>query len=124
MSAAAVFFTGAAGAFAAPFKAANNPNILDNYPTGPHGIIGEAEYHEGADVVMKAGRSGNIQQWFYGTSASEGLHGEHSNWKNVGSATSCPAGWDFVADPYPEWGFYLESGANYCVHTNDFHPSN
>ncbi len=108
---------------AAPFNASGNPNIVANYPTGPHGIPGEAEFHEGADVVMRAGQSGNFQQWFYGTSASENLHGEHSNWKNVGSATTCPNGWILFVDPYPEWGDYLEPGANYCIHTNNFHPS-
>lgn len=119
----AVFLSGSSMAYAAPFNAEGNPNIVANYPTGPHGIIGEAEFHEGADVVKLNGKSGNLQQWFYGTSASEGLHGEHSNWKNVGTATSCSQGWDLVVDPYPEWGDYLEPGSNYCVRTNDFHPS-
>ncbi len=114
----------APNAHAAPFNAVNNPQIVANYPTGPHGIPGEAEFHEGADVVMRAGNSGNFQQWFYGTSASESLHGEHSKKKNVGSQTECPNGWVLIPDAHPEWGDYLEPGANYCVHTNDFHPSN
>lgn len=72
---------------------------------------------------MKAGNSGNFQQWFYGDSTEEqGVHGDHSVWRHIGSETSCPPGWDFVAQPNPDWGDYLENG-NYCVHTNDYHSN-
>jgi hypothetical protein len=106
-------------AYAAPFNA-NNPNIVANYDSGPHGIPQEPEYHEGMDVVLKAGNSGNFQQWFEGTSTSEGYHGEHSVWREVGSDTSCPSGWDLYLDPHPEHGDYLTPGANYCVKTNGY----
>lgn len=110
-------------ALAAPFKAEGNPQIVANYPTGPHGIPGESEYHEGADVVMRAGNSGNFQQWFYGTSASEGLHGEHSLWKysESGECNDNEVKVE-VGDP-SAWGDYLVDGGTYCVKTNDFHPS-
>ncbi len=122
MGVATMFSAGSA--YAAPFDASNNPQIVANYESGPHGIPQEPEYHEGMDVVMKAGNSGNFQQWFEGTSASEGYHGEHSVWKEVGSDTSCPAGWDFYLDPNPEHGDYLTPGANYCVKTNGYLGNN
>ena len=119
-----LYFTMTTSAMAAPFKAENNPQIVANYPTGSHGIVGEDAYHEGADVVMTTGKSGNLQQWFYGTSEEvDGTHGDHSVWRNVGSDTSCPEGWDFIANPYPAWGDYLTPGNNYCVHTNDYKPT-
>ena len=110
-------------ALAAP--KANNPQVVANYSTGDHGIVGEPDTHTGADVVMTAGKSGNFQQWFKGTSTENGgiTEGDHSVWMNVGSRTSCPNGWDFVSSPYPAWGSYLQPGANYCVHTNDFNSS-
>lgn len=117
---------GATAAFAAPFNAAaNNPQVVAYYPTGDHGIPGEPFLHNGEDLVMRAGNSGNFQQWFYGYSAEAGgiTEGDHSVWMNVGSKTSCPNGWFLVPDAYPEWGSYLEPGANYCTHTNDFHSS-
>lgn len=75
---------------------------------------------------MKAGKSGNLQQWFYGTSEElpNLTKGEHSVWKDVGSSTTCPNDkWVLVKNAYPAWGDYLNPGANYCVHTNDFHSS-
>jgi hypothetical protein len=103
---------------AAPFNA-NNPNIVANYPTGPHGIVGEPEYHEGADVVMLAGQSGIVQQWFVGNSSVDGFHGDHSVWKPT-SDTTCQSGSVLVLNAYPDWGDYLIPGSNYCVTTNDF----
>lgn len=124
-TALAVSLFGATAAFAAPFNAGNNPQIVANYSTGDHGIPGEPYLHTGADVVMRAGNSGNFQQWFYGTSAENGgiTEGDHSVWKNVGTSTSCSDNETLVADAYPQWGDYLEPGANYCVKTNDFHAS-
>jgi hypothetical protein len=114
---------GSGTALAAPFKAQNNPQIVANYPDGLHGIPGETEDHEGADVVMRAGNSGNFQQWFYGTSASESLHGDHSVWKLSKDGT-CPNGWLKMANTADNfWGNYLVTDGIYCIHTNDFKPS-
>ncbi len=110
-------------ASAAPVGAVGqNPNIVAYYPTGPHGIPGESEYHEGMDIVMATDSNGNFQQWFYGWSASEGLHGEHSVWKIRKDGKDCDKGWLLYPDPYPEWGDYLTPGVDYCVKTNDFRP--
>lgn len=100
----------------------SNPNVVAYYTSGPHGIIGEAEYHEGIDLVMRTGSNGNFQQWFYGNSASEGLHGEHSVWKV--KKKNCPRNWILVPNPYPAWGDYLQPNVDYCVLTNGFRPSN
>lgn len=111
----------AAVVFAAPFNAVNNPQIVANYDSGAHGVVGEPATHTGMDVVMRAGNSGNFQQWFYGNSSEDGLHGDHSVWllqKNGG----CPGNSTLIVNPNPSWGDYLVSGANYCVKTNDFHP--
>lgn len=105
-----------------PNKAANNPQVVAYYPTGDHGIVGEPYLHQGVDLVMLAGKSGNLQQWFTGTSAEPGdiVEGDHSIWRNIGSSTQVPNGWVLMVDPYPEWGDYLVPGANYAVKTNDF----
>ncbi len=120
-------------AFAAPNNAANNPNIVANFPSGQHTVIegnGVTDFnHVGSDVVMKAGNSNNFQQWFQGSSTTEsqaGAHGDHSVWRDIGSNTSCPSGWTFVANPKQPptgdtWGSYFPNGDNYCVHTNDSH---
>lgn len=108
---------------AAPFGAADkNPNVVAHFNSGPHGIPGESEFHEGKDIVMNAGQSGNLQQWFFGTSETEGLHGEHSLWKE--SKDGCQQNQVLIEDAHPEWGTYLEPGADYCVKTNDFRSSN
>jgi hypothetical protein len=117
--AAAVFVT---PTFAAPFNAENNPQIVANYDSGDHGIVGEPYLHTGADVVMTTGKNGGIQQWFYGIGEDGKKEGDHSVWK-VSKDGSCDSGWVLVEDPYPEWGDYLVPGADYCVHTNDFHVS-
>lgn len=109
----------ASSALAAPFNS-NNPNIVAEYDSGPHGIVGESEFHEGADIVMRAGNSGNFQQWFYGTSASEGLHGEHSVWRVQKDNQKVNGDWVLVPDAYPEWGDYLVQLVNYLVHTNNY----
>lgn len=118
-------------ALAAPNDAANNPNIVANYPDGQHTVIegnGVTDYnHVGSDVVMQAGNSNNFQQWFNGTSTTEtadSTHGDHSVWRDIGQDTSCPSGWTFVENPNQPptgdtWGTYFPSGDNYCVHTND-----
>jgi len=112
-------------AFAAPFNAANNnPQVQAYYPTGDHGIAGESDTHTGQDLVMKAGNSGNFQQWFQGTSTENGgnTEGDHSVWKNVGDSTTCNGNNStLVTNANPSWGNYLQPGANYCVHTNDSH---
>lgn len=102
----------------------NNPNIVAYYP-GPndvHGIPQETEEHRGADLVIKSGNSNNFQQFFYGTSTSEGTHGEHTTWNYVGTDPNyeCPPGWDLYPDDYG--GDYLTEGY-YCVKTNDYAPS-
>lgn len=113
----------ASSAFAAPFNATNNPQIVANYSSGDHGVVGEFVTHNGADVVMRAGNSGNFQQWFYGTSDENGgnTEGDHSIWRNVGDSTDCHAKEVLVENASASWGDYLQPGANYCVKTNDFH---
>jgi hypothetical protein len=110
---------------AAPFNAADkNPNVVAYYPTGPHGIVGiPGTNHEGADLVMKAGKSGNFQQWFYGTNPLTGeTYGVHSIW-NVTKNGKCPANATLVENAYPGWGDYLQPGADYCVIENIFKPA-
>jgi hypothetical protein len=108
---------GTASAIAFPNE--DNPNLVAYYTTGPHGIPGVAEHHEGMDAVLRLGSNGNFQQWFFGTSESEGLHGHHTVWKIEGP-NGCANGWLLVPTPYPEWGDYLTPGVNYCVKTNDY----
>ncbi|HUZ92706.1 MAG TPA: hypothetical protein VNG29_01775 [Candidatus Paceibacterota bacterium] len=110
---------------AAPFTAVNNPQIVANYPTGTHGIVGEYYLHTGADVVMRAGASGNFQQWFRGTSAENGgvTEGDHSVFL-INRNNRCPnSSWMTVPNAGASWGSYLVQGAGYCVHTNDFGSS-
>lgn len=128
MSFGIMFLLIASPASAAPFKADKNPNIVANYEDGPHGIPGESEYHEGKDVVMAAGKSGNFQQWFYGYSAEDGgiIEGDHSVWK-LSKDGSCPDNSFAMTVTGPDgdnfWGDYLEYGSTYCIHTNDFRVS-
>jgi hypothetical protein len=105
---------------AGPFKAENNPQIVANYDSGPHGIPGESEHHVGADVVLQAGKSGNFIQWFVGHSDSEGHHGEHSVWKVKKDNQDCKDNWLLYPQPNPDWGDYLVENADYCVMTNDY----
>lgn len=120
ITALAFFALSATGPQAAPFNAAdNNPNVVAFYDSGTHGIVGESATHTSTDLVMGAGKSGNFQQWFWGTAGGV-KDGDHSLWKNVGSKTSCPKGWDLVKNASLSWGSYLAAGANYCVRTNDF----
>ncbi len=130
-------------AAAAPFKAHDkNPQIVAYYPDGPHGIVGDNDYHEGMDIVMETGLGakksefkleGNVvQQWFYGQ-AAEGPNGEfitigkHSVFKLSKDGT-CPNGWYTLEDvnTHPDrfWGDYLTTGATYCVKTNEFRVGN
>jgi uncharacterized protein YbdZ (MbtH family) len=124
VTAIAVFAMSTGLVMAAPFKAADkNPNIVAHYEDGPHTIIGidgsdEEVSLEGKDIVMKAGKSGNFQQWF------ENDKNYHSVWRHVGEATECPEGWVLVEnaknpDDGDTWGDYLEEG-NYCVRTNEY----
>lgn len=123
LSVVAVFAVPSA-AFAAPFNPSfQNPNVVAYYTSGSHGIVGESDYHSGTDLVMQNGKSGNLQQWFYGSSAENGgnVEGDHSVWIDVGSATSCQGGAVLVVNAYAaNWGSYLTPGDNYCVRTNDF----
>lgn len=115
-----VVFTGVA--FALPTneqKGENNPQVVAHYQTGTHGIPGEYDTHTGVDLVKRNGNSGNFQQWFYGESASEGKHGEHSLWK-VSKDGTCAADWITVPNASANWGDYLLAGATYCVKTNDY----
>jgi len=112
-------------AFAAPFKAKYNPQIVANYNSGDHGIPGEPFLHQGADVVMLAGKSWNVQQWFYGYSEENGgiIEGDHSVWK-LSKNGQCPTDTTAVTvstDPASSnyWGNYLKDGTTYCVRTND-----
>ena len=107
---------------AAPFNAAdNNPQVVAYYPTGPHGIVSiPGANHEGEDLVMRAGKSGNFQQWFYGTFPLTGeTYGVHSVWNETKNG-KCPANATLVENAYPGWGDYLEPGADYCVIENIF----
>jgi hypothetical protein len=118
LSASALIF--APAAFAYPTNS-NNSQIVANYTSGDHGIPGETATHTGSDVVKLNGHSGNLNQWFYGTSTENGgiTEGDHSVWKNIGTSTNCPNG-TLIVNAYPAWGYYLQPGANYCVKTNDF----
>lgn len=105
--------------FAAPFNANNNPNIVANYPTGDHTVImpdGSIVYNQqGADIVMMNKNSGNAQQWY-----DNGDGGVHTNFKDVGQATTCSNGWTFVGQANPSWGGYFVVGDNYCAKSNSF----
>lgn len=96
-------------------KLNKNPKIVACYESGTHGIVGQSETHTGADFVKKLS-SGNLFQFFCGTSPSEGLHREISLWK-FARDKKCPKGWILLEDPFPEWGDYLKPGADYCVKT-------
>ncbi len=108
--------------YAAPNN--NNPQVVADYASGTHGIVGENSTHTGSDVVMQSGASGNFQQWFNGNSTepTNTSEGDHSVWQSVGSATSCQPGWNLVINANQSWGSYLQPG-NYCVKTNDSHGS-
>ncbi len=110
---------------AAPFNADGNPQIVANYDSGEHGVVGETETHTGADVVMRAGESGNFQQWFYGTSTEDGgiTEGDHSIWK-LSEDGACNGGATaMTVNSENFWGDYLVEGGTYCIKTNDFHSS-
>jgi len=106
-------------------KAEHNPNVVAYYETGPHGIVGESGvYHEGEDIVMRAGKSGNFQQWFYGESdETQGKEGDHSVWLVKKDGKDCPDHFVLVENASENWGDYLKPGADYCVKTNDFHSN-
>lgn len=103
-----------------------NPNFVVYYPTGEHGIVGESGItHEGEDLVMRAGESGNFLQWFFGTSSEgEGLEGDFSRWLVREEGHNCPDDFILVPNAYPEWGTYLQPNTDYCVKTTDFQSNN
>ncbi|MBU2577862.1 hypothetical protein KKA69_03435 [Patescibacteria group bacterium] len=111
---------------AVPFKAADkNPNVVAHYEEGVHGIpVQDSGYHEGEDLVTRAGKSGVFQQWFYGEGQDyEGDHGHHSVWKQ--SKDGCPPNWFEMTVTEKSgsnfWGDYLDlEPGDYCIHTNDF----
>jgi len=105
---------------AAPFSAENNPNIVANYSTGDHGIVGDPFLHTGADVVMKLGNSGKFMQWFEGMSAENGgiVQAVKSKW-TLSKDGTCPRGSLMIqninTNPDNFWGDYLQTGATYCI---------
>jgi hypothetical protein len=104
-----------------------NPNFVVYYPDGPHGIVGESGIlHEGEDLVMRAGQSGNFLQWFYGRAEENGgqIEGDFSRWLALKEGHKCPDDFILVPDAYPEWGTYLEPNTDYCVKTTDFEAHN
>lgn len=104
-----------------------NPNFVVYYPDGLHGIVGESGIrHEGEDLVMKDGNSGNFHQWFFGTSDEEDgkLEGDFSRWQVRKEGHDCQDDFILVPNAYPQWGTYLEPGADYCVKTTDFESHN
>lgn len=105
---------------AAPNNSTNNPNVVANYPTGNHTVImpdGSIAYNQmGADVVMVTGNSNNGQQWYLNPDGG----GVHTNFKDVGSDTSCSPGWTFIGKANPSWGSYFTAGDNYCANSNSF----
>ncbi len=131
-----LLLTGASQVVAAPSQAVDkNPQIVSYYPDGVHGIVGESAYHTGMDIVMKAGKSGVVQQWFYGneydnpTGNGEPARvvGHHTVFRPAENG-SCPDGWytlfDINGAPDRFWGDHFETGADYCVRTNDFKLGN
>lgn len=106
-------------------KYGGNKNVVAYYPDGTHTILGQQDIiHTGEDLVMRAGKSNNFQQWFVGTSDEEGLHGHHTVWR-VKKTENCPKKWTYVANPNnpPDgdtWGYYFPEDTDYCVKTNIF----
>ncbi len=99
--------------------------VLAYYTSGEHGIVGESGItHTGIDLVVEAshGCKNKLIQWFYGTSDTEGLHGEKSVWTKVGTnAKKCHNGEILVKDARENgWGDYFEPGMDYCVKTTNF----
>lgn len=89
------------------------------YPDGLHGVVGEEGItHEGEDLVIEISDTKNFYQWFYGTSSSEGQHGEFSIWQRK-RGPDCPAGFKDVPNASDNWGSYL-LGGDYCVQTTQF----
>jgi hypothetical protein len=67
----------------------------------------KSETHTGWDLVKQNGKSGSFQQWFYGYSDSEGLHGEHSQSGNSKDGTcpdNFPESYSDHDDPNHFWG--------------------
>ncbi|MFA7253161.1 MAG: hypothetical protein WC107_01240 [Patescibacteria group bacterium] len=100
-------------------------HILAYYTDGLHGIVGESGItHEGIDLVVEVshGCKKVIKQWFWGTSDTEGLHGEKSVWREVGlDAKKCLKSEVLVKDAKENgWGDYLKPGMDYCVKTTNF----
>jgi hypothetical protein len=126
LAAALILALGAGGVSASPAnpnKGNNNPNVVSYYENETHTVIqsdGSIEYDQpGDDLVMKAGKSKNFQQWYVGPDGEK----VHTVWKNVGDATECANGWMLIINPYQPptgdtWGFHFPDGDNYCVKSN------
>lgn len=88
--------------------------VVADFPNGPHAIVGEQELHEGLDIVVKLNQKADFLQCFSGTSPSEGQHVVLTDWL-VTDKDSCDAGYTLVPNAYPNWGYYLNQNANYCI---------
>jgi len=97
-------------------KAEHNPQVVAYYPEGVHAIPTDpVTYFSGTNLVTKRGNSSQIEAWY----SNNENHGFHSVW-NIAKKNWCPDGWVFFEQPYPEWGDYLNSSADYCVKVNSF----
>ena len=100
----------------------SDPRFIVYYGSGLHGIVGEeGTAHQGEDLIIRVDDTLSFYQWFYGTSPTEGLHGEFSHWVNK-RGPSCFEGYIEVRNAYEQWGSYLASG-DYCVKTTQFDAS-
>jgi hypothetical protein len=119
-----LFFGLVSASFAAPWKsteAGKHKGAYINDPAHPY-IVGEpGNDHHGEDLIMPAGKSGVIHQWFEGTSQVEGSVGHHSVWRPLKGGESCPGGWIQIY-AHENYGFDNQ-GYDYCVKTNDYNPS-
>lgn len=86
-------------------------------------IVGEpGNDHDGDDLIMPAGKSGVVHQWFEGTADKhDGPVGHHSVWRPIDSDGTCPSGWEQIQSD-EDYGFDF-NGNDYCVKTNDYNPS-
>jgi len=101
----------------------NDHGFVVYYSNGLHGIVGEEGItHEGEDLVIEIADTKNFYQWFYGTSPTEGLHGEFSIWQRK-RGPDCLEGFKDVPNASENWGSYL-LGGDYCVQTTQFDASN
>lgn len=123
---AAMFLGSAVTVLAAPWKPAGENAVNDKYvayyESGDHGIPGIGNQYLGWDMVMRRGNDEKqFHQWFEGYINGEYV-GVHSVW-NLSKDGECADGWVKVTDAYPNWGYYMEPGATYCVHNNYYNPT-